>query len=401
MTTPPKITYYAETEINGEKITATRTSHRIYTHAAVRGPYSSGGYGVTFHGSAAQAARKNEYGPVAKVVEVTSDRNYNDAAKAAAKNTHTPPAVEPESQNSSETVDAEPVSETEVEEPRHAPITHVVSVDGVERVKATRGRPEANELFDILVRENPASVVIMTTAKGREVRRHDGPLSEQQPADATPSADEVAEATTAVITALHQLSGRDVWTELWESLPSGSVAEFRTAAIRLLGQKSDLRSITLNAADWQEVYGHFHPSAAEESHNGSETVEETSSTVVFASTADLGDSMQQVVLALAALAEQGHGVRIESGLLAGHEEALLAAAPVLAALHRAQVGERVSTGLTAAAEAGRKGGRPKAVDEETRAALVARVEAGESVTQAAAALGVKRATAYRLLPKAK
>jgi hypothetical protein len=65
-----KITYIAEATINGTEIRSTRTSHRAYTHAAVRGPYQSGGYGVTFHGSAAQASRKNEYGPVALVVEV-------------------------------------------------------------------------------------------------------------------------------------------------------------------------------------------------------------------------------------------------------------------------------------------------------------------------------------------
>jgi DNA invertase Pin-like site-specific DNA recombinase len=65
------------------------------------------------------------------------------------------------------------------------------------------------------------------------------------------------------------------------------------------------------------------------------------------------------------------------------------------------VGERVSAGLTAAREQGRKGGRPPALDDATRAALLARRAKGESVTDAAKALKISRATAYRALSPTK
>ena len=203
-----------------------------------------------------------------------------------------------------------------------------------------------------------------------------------------------------------------------------SVESFRADCISYLGDRSNLSTATLKGADWQAVYDDFHnrpettdadlEAAAEALRKVSpltvpeqsatvdveETEVEETGAVVFASDVKLGGNLAQVVLALAALAEQGRAVRIESGLFAGHEDLLLAAAPLLAQWHRNQVGERVSAGLAAASAQGRKGGRPKALDDATRAALVARVDGGETVTEAAKALGISRATAYRMLPKA-
>lgn len=183
--------------------------------------------------------------------------------------------------------------------------------------------------------------------------------------------------------------------EVWEHMSGKSVEDFERDAKAYLGDRSNLRTATLNSADWPEIYAEFYP-PQDEAPAEAEPVNE--GVVTVGSDAELGDSLPQVVVSIAALVEDGcTALRIESGPLAGVEDALLAAAPALARLHRARVGQRVTAGLAAAREQGRRGGRPKVVDDGTRAALVARVEGGESVTSAAKALGISRASAYRAL----
>lgn len=58
---------------------------------------------------------------------------------------------------------------------------------------------------------------------------------------------------------------------------------------------------------------------------------------------------------------------------------------------------RTSEGLAAAAERGRKGGRPAVCTPEKLDAARTLIEAGQSVTAAAAALGLSRRTLHRHL----
>lgn len=67
-----------------------------------------------------------------------------------------------------------------------------------------------------------------------------------------------AGATRAVIRNLTKSTG--MHSEAWEALQHGSVEDFRTDAISYLSDKSDLRTVMLESADWTAVYVHFHGS---------------------------------------------------------------------------------------------------------------------------------------------
>lgn len=77
--------------------------------------------------------------------------------------------------------------------------------------------------------------------------------------ETAPTAKTNKAATRAVIRNLTKSTG--MHREAWESLQSGSVEEFRADAISHLGDKSNLRTATLESADWAEVYAHFYDTA--------------------------------------------------------------------------------------------------------------------------------------------
>ncbi len=115
----------------------------------------------------------------------------------------------------------------------------------------------------------------------------------------------------------------------------------------------------------------------------------------------LGRSVKDVLTIADDLHEQGIGVRILTGRLAGTYQpsgegkfffTMMAA---FAELERDIIHERTMAGLAAARAQGRVGGRPTVVDADKLAAAQARYDRGESPTRIAKALGISRATVYR------
>lgn len=505
----PQTTYYATATIDGEAITKTRTSANPYTHAAFHASVNPEipGYFATWHRSAALADKSGKNtanGPNVAVVEVTTTAPDVAAVEPVSQNSSetedvapvettpaAPQATEPESQNSSETAPEGPAYETRrgnlihltlcpkakrtrvvtradfweaasgmyeisqdqahvlLANPRYALCDACAKLTGVSRawqvkasgiVHTTRCksvvkyvhkalRPISDAEAVALLAENPkkhckectkvasqnagGSETAPTKAVSAPVESKSQNIVSSETASPAPERKTNKASTKAVI---HNLTG---WyetdmvkgsintDEAWTHMVSTSVEDFRDHSIRYLGQHSNLRMVTLESADWTEVYATFYPAELETADHAVVAPEPTAAPVsvddvVTLADAELGGNLVQAVLALAALAEQGRTVRIESGLLAGHESALLDLAPALAQFHRERTGERVSAGLAAAKAQGRRtGGRPKAVDADTAAALASRVESGESVTDAAKALGISRATAYRALSPGK
>ncbi|CAI7973718.1 hypothetical protein FRAHR75_1100006 [Frankia sp. Hr75.2] len=79
------------------------------------------------------------------------------------------------------------------------------------------------------------------------------------------------------------------------------------------------------------------------------------------------------------------------------DKMLFMVAAMAAEMERELIRERTLDGLRAAEAAGRRGGRPVRVDEDTLAVVQARRARGESVSAIAARLGIGRSTVYRAL----
>ncbi len=118
----------------------------------------------------------------------------------------------------------------------------------------------------------------------------------------------------------------------------------------------------------------------------------------------LGRSVKEVLTLADDLHEQGIGVRILAGRLAGtytptgEGKFFFTMMAAFAELERDMLRERTMAGLAAARAQGHVGGRPVVMDADKIAAATARRANGESPTQIAKALGVSRASVYRHLP---
>jgi len=114
----------------------------------------------------------------------------------------------------------------------------------------------------------------------------------------------------------------------------------------------------------------------------------------------LGRNTQHVLAVVDALTSRGIGFRsITEGL---HTEgamgkAMLTIMAAFAQLERDTMIERTRAGLAAAAANGRKGGRPRIVDDATATKARNLREKGVAATDIAKMLGVSRATVYRYL----
>jgi DNA invertase Pin-like site-specific DNA recombinase len=110
------------------------------------------------------------------------------------------------------------------------------------------------------------------------------------------------------------------------------------------------------------------------------------------------------------LEDQLHGrginLHVLSGICAGlhrpnaqtmADKMLFFCAAMAAEIERDLIHERTLDGLAAAAEQGKRGGRPPAVDQDVLAIALARQARGESVTAIAKHLGIGRSTLYRAL----
>ena len=117
----------------------------------------------------------------------------------------------------------------------------------------------------------------------------------------------------------------------------------------------------------------------------------------------LGRSVKDVLIIADDLHEQGTGLRILTGKLAGayspsgEGKFFFTMMAAFAELERDIIHERTMAGLAAALAKGRTGGRPTVMNADTLAAAQARHAKGESPTQIAKALGISRATVYRHL----
>ncbi|MCX5044078.1 recombinase family protein [Aldersonia sp. NBC_00410] len=116
----------------------------------------------------------------------------------------------------------------------------------------------------------------------------------------------------------------------------------------------------------------------------------------------LGRNTQHVLAVIDALASRGIGFRsLTEGL---HTEgpmgkAMLTIMAAFAQLERDTMIERTRAGLAAAAANGRKGGRPRKVDDADAAKARSLRDKGITATDIAKMLGVSRATVYRYLSR--
>lgn len=117
----------------------------------------------------------------------------------------------------------------------------------------------------------------------------------------------------------------------------------------------------------------------------------------------LARSVVDLITTIDALAKRGVGFKVLTGALSGIDTTtaegrlFLTIVGGMAEFERELIRERVQAGLVAAREQGRVGGRPRALDRDQIAAVHARRAAGETPTQIARAMGVHRATVYRLI----
>ena len=117
----------------------------------------------------------------------------------------------------------------------------------------------------------------------------------------------------------------------------------------------------------------------------------------------LGRNTQHVLAVVDELTSRGIGFRsITEGLHTDGPmgKAMLTIMAAFAQLERDTMIERTRAGLAAAAANGRKGGRPRKVDDADAAKARSLREKGIAATDIAKMLGVSRATVYRYLSEA-
>lgn len=115
----------------------------------------------------------------------------------------------------------------------------------------------------------------------------------------------------------------------------------------------------------------------------------------------LGRSVKDVLTIADDLYDQGIGLRVLTGTLAGtytptgEGKFFFTVMAAFAELERDLIHQRTMAGLEAARRQGRTGGRPTVMNPDKLAAAHARRARGESPTQIAEALRISRATYYR------
>lgn len=112
----------------------------------------------------------------------------------------------------------------------------------------------------------------------------------------------------------------------------------------------------------------------------------------------LGRNLLEGLIVLNDLFERGVAVKILDGIAAGeHTERSLIPdlALALAEDRRRDIVRKTKSGLESAARAGRRGGRPRAVDADKRRAILARRAEGQSLRQIARGVGVSLTVVHR------
>ncbi|MGV9679110.1 recombinase family protein [Nocardia sp. NPDC003482] len=111
----------------------------------------------------------------------------------------------------------------------------------------------------------------------------------------------------------------------------------------------------------------------------------------------LGRNLLEGLIVLNDLFQQGISVKILHGIAAGeHTERsfLLDLALALAEDRRRDIARKTRDGLDAAARRGRKGGRPRVVDDHKRRAILAHHAEGQSLREIARGVGVSLAVVH-------
>jgi DNA invertase Pin-like site-specific DNA recombinase len=111
----------------------------------------------------------------------------------------------------------------------------------------------------------------------------------------------------------------------------------------------------------------------------------------------LGRNLLEGLIVLTDLFGQGVAVKILEGIAAGeHVERslILDLALALAEDRRRDIARKTRNGLESAARHGRKGGRPRVVDDDKRRAILARRAEGQSLREIARGVGVSLAVVH-------
>lgn len=117
----------------------------------------------------------------------------------------------------------------------------------------------------------------------------------------------------------------------------------------------------------------------------------------------LGRSLLEGLIVLTDLFERGIAVKVLDGIAQGeHTERslILDLALALAEDRRRDIVRKTKHGLDAARARGKVGGRPRVVDQDKRAAILARRERGQSIREIASAVGVSVGTVSSVLKAA-
>lgn len=117
----------------------------------------------------------------------------------------------------------------------------------------------------------------------------------------------------------------------------------------------------------------------------------------------LGRNLLEGLIVLSGLFERGIGVKVLEGIAAGeHTERslILDLAPALAEDRRRDIVRKTNDGLEAARRQGRAGGRRPVVDDDKRAAILARRHRGESIRTIAAGVKVSVGVVHKTLAEA-
>lgn len=114
----------------------------------------------------------------------------------------------------------------------------------------------------------------------------------------------------------------------------------------------------------------------------------------------LGRNLLEGLIVLNDLFERGIAVKVLDGIAAGeHIERtfLLDMALALAEDRRRDISRKTKNGLEAARQRGRVGGRPRVIDDDKRAVILARRDRGESIRVIAQALNVSAGSVHGVL----
>lgn len=118
----------------------------------------------------------------------------------------------------------------------------------------------------------------------------------------------------------------------------------------------------------------------------------------------LGRNLLEGLIVLNDLFERGTAVKVLEGIASGeHTERslILDLALALAEDRRRDIARKTKNGLEAARRRGRVGGRRPVVDDDKRAAIVARHRRGESIRTIATGVGVSVGTVHKTLTEAR